>query len=469
MLPPRPGRTGAATAREAGPLLPAAADDLGRRDHRLRRGVVRRPRRRPTPTSRRAEAAADAVAIAPASPPARRSRPAWRYRGDDAPSRRPSWSGRSGGGPGSGGGGAGAGRRRRRWSRRFSDHPDAAARPGSAAPDGSRALARVLAGYGTTVQRDRSLRLADGRGARRDAVVVTAPDDYSDAQLRRAARGRAALVLVRPGIRAAAALAARPSTRAGRGTGRRGPGCPDAGRAAAGRADASRPTRWPTATAPGCERCYGGGSSSPPRLVGPRLGRAAAATSTWPTTASPRWTSTLITDSGAVTTVVWLLPGADAAGSGPASVWDLFPDGAYRAFWWLVAVGVLVVLWRARRLGGVVAEPLPVVVRAAEVVEGHGRLYRRAGARDRAAAALRAAGRDRLAARLGAAARRRRRPGRRPRPRRSRATPAGRGRRRARRPVAGRRRRAAAAGPRPGRARGSACRRRPERPRGTRQ
>ncbi len=28
VLPPRPGRTGAATAREAGPLLPAAADDL---------------------------------------------------------------------------------------------------------------------------------------------------------------------------------------------------------------------------------------------------------------------------------------------------------------------------------------------------------------------------------------------------------------------------------------------------------
>ena len=28
MLPPRPGRTGAATAFEAGPLLPVAADDL---------------------------------------------------------------------------------------------------------------------------------------------------------------------------------------------------------------------------------------------------------------------------------------------------------------------------------------------------------------------------------------------------------------------------------------------------------
>ena len=60
------------------------------------------------------------------------------------------------------------------------------------------------------------------------------------------------------------------------------------------------------------------------------------------------------------------------------------------AFIWLAVLGGLLVLWRARRLGPVVTEPLPVVVRSAEVVEGHGRLYSRAGARDRAAAALRA-------------------------------------------------------------------------------
>ena len=67
-------------------------------------------------------------------------------------------------------------------------------------------------------------------------------------------------------------------------------------------------------------------------------------------------------------------------GSGPATVWDLFPDGVYRAFVWLILVGLLVVAWRARRLGGVVREPLAVVVRAAELVEGHGRLYERAQA-----------------------------------------------------------------------------------------
>jgi hypothetical protein len=67
-----------------------------------------------------------------------------------------------------------------------------------------------------------------------------------------------------------------------------------------------------------------------------------------------------------------------------------------------VAVGfALLMVAYARRLGPVVAEPLPVVVRASEAVEGRARLYHRARARDAAAAALRGATRARLAARLG--------------------------------------------------------------------
>jgi hypothetical protein len=99
--------------------------------------------------------------------------------------------------------------------------------------------------------------------------------------------------------------------------------------------------------------------------------------------------------------VVWLMPGPDADGPGAPSVSQLFPAGATRALVWVLVVGGLVVLWRGRRLGPPVEEPLPVVVRAAEVVEGHGRLYRRAGARDRAAAALRAGALSRLAASVG--------------------------------------------------------------------
>ncbi|MBO0925319.1 DUF4350 domain-containing protein [Cellulomonas sp. zg-ZUI199] len=69
--------------------------------------------------------------------------------------------------------------------------------------------------------------------------------------------------------------------------------------------------------------------------------------------------------------------------------------------WWLVLVLLVTMVWRARRLGPVVTEPLPVVVRSAEATRGRGRLYRRARAHGHAAAALRAGTAARVAHRLG--------------------------------------------------------------------
>lgn len=73
-------------------------------------------------------------------------------------------------------------------------------------------------------------------------------------------------------------------------------------------------------------------------------------------------------------------------------------------FWALLAqlalAALLVALWRARRLGPPVAEPLPVTVRSAETVRGRGRLYQRARARGPALDILRAAARTRLSALL---------------------------------------------------------------------
>ncbi len=59
-----------------------------------------------------------------------------------------------------------------------------------------------------------------------------------------------------------------------------------------------------------------------------------------------------------------------------------------------------VLLWRGRRLGRLVTEPLPVTVRAVEATESRGRLYRKARDTARAAAALRQGTRRRLAAYL---------------------------------------------------------------------
>jgi hypothetical protein len=62
---------------------------------------------------------------------------------------------------------------------------------------------------------------------------------------------------------------------------------------------------------------------------------------------------------------------------------------------------VILGIWRGRRLGPILSERLPVKVRSSETVEGHGRLYFRLGARDRAAAALRAGSVQRLGAVFG--------------------------------------------------------------------
>jgi hypothetical protein len=73
--------------------------------------------------------------------------------------------------------------------------------------------------------------------------------------------------------------------------------------------------------------------------------------------------------------------------------------------WWMllqlvVAAGALA-YWRSRRLGRLVGENLPVKVRAAETVEGHANLYRRASAYGRAAGLLRQATARRIAPLLG--------------------------------------------------------------------
>lgn len=102
--------------------------------------------------------------------------------------------------------------------------------------------------------------------------------------------------------------------------------------------------------------------------------------------------------------LIWYAPqhpeGEKAGGS---DISDLIPDAVNWIVWQLCVVVLLAALWRGRRLGPLVAEKLPVVVRASETVEGRGRLYRSHRARDRAADALRTAALQRVLPRLGLA------------------------------------------------------------------
>lgn len=107
---------------------------------------------------------------------------------------------------------------------------------------------------------------------------------------------------------------------------------------------------------------------------------------------------------GARERLVWLLetsPDEGSTGGGREHEPTVLPG------WWSMAVAQAVVaviavgIWRGRRLGPIILERLPVRVRASETVEGHGRLYFRLNARDRAAAALREGVVQRLSRRYG--------------------------------------------------------------------
>ncbi|MGN6607641.1 MAG: DUF4350 domain-containing protein [Jatrophihabitans sp.] len=263
--------------------------------------------------------------------------------------------------------------------------------PDSAAHDGGKALAVLLRAHGVSV------RTADSVDAAGGAVLVPFADTLPRSALATLRRRAEVVVLVDPSPGLLPGWRPLPA-----GGGRTDPGCGWAG-AVAGPVDLPDGTaRWsPPAGGLSCNggpyaRSAGAGAvlvvlGSRDLLRNDHLARAGAAA----------LALNAITDAGRVRSVTWLDALADT-GAPTRSVWELVPAGVERvAVWLLVVVGGLLALWRGRRFGPVVTEPLPVVVPAAELVVGHGRLYRRAGARDRAAAALRAGSLDRLVHALG--------------------------------------------------------------------
>jgi len=101
-------------------------------------------------------------------------------------------------------------------------------------------------------------------------------------------------------------------------------------------------------------------------------------------------------------TLIWYRPGlADLESGEVPTLENLTPP-------WVTPVLVLAMLlllaaaiWRGRRVGPLVTEKLPVIVRANETMEGRARLYERAGARDHALDSLRIGTVARLAVSCG--------------------------------------------------------------------
>jgi hypothetical protein len=273
---------------------------------------------------------------------------------------------------------------------------------------GTRALADVLAGRGTRIVPETQPAAAVA-AARRGAstIVITSPALLTSRQLSSLGAAPASLVLVAPSPRSLAVLAPGVTALPGVGTLVLQPRCDLAAARLAGSADMGG---TPLALAPHVPAigCYPVGGAA--TLVQYRS--AAGHLVTILGTSAPLENDHLASLGNAALAlnllsyqgrVAWLVPQPPVASgpSQPQSVWGAMPLGSHLLAYELAVAVLLIALWRARRLGPLIAERLPVVVRAAETTEGHGRLYQAHRARGQAAGALRSAVIERLAPALG--------------------------------------------------------------------
>lgn len=257
--------------------------------------------------------------------------------------------------------------------------------PRSAGPDGTRALAVLLGQRG--VQVDRGAASGPGR-----TVLVPFPQALDTEGLARLVMSGADVVLVDPG--SVDVVQVSPESSVSVRT--RSPGCslPAATVAGGVRLGGSRYASANEATS-----CYDGTLLALPAGSAPGSGRITVLGS------ADFLTNARLDQQGNAALALGLLSGqprltwytARRATAG-ATLTSLLP----RAVPWAVlqiAIALAVIgFWRGRRLGPVVTEPLPVVVRAGETVLGRARLYAAARARSTAARALRTGSRARLAA-----------------------------------------------------------------------
>lgn len=123
---------------------------------------------------------------------------------------------------------------------------------------------------------------------------------------------------------------------------------------------------------------------------------------------SPAFTNSEILDAGNAAfalnllgeheTLIWYRPDLSELESGeiPTAA-NLTPPWVTPLVLLLLLLGLAAAIWRGRRVGPLVTERLPVVVRANETMEGRARLYERAGSREHALDSLRIGAIARLA------------------------------------------------------------------------
>jgi Domain of unknown function (DUF4350) len=277
--------------------------------------------------------------------------------------------------------------------------------PESTSPEGARALVTILRERGVDVIAADDIAAVE-RAARPDTLILVAQTFYlyDDDLLRRLAALPGDRLLVEPVSRTREVLA--PQIRLGGATtfGENKPDCDMREATRAGEVQFGLGDAYEAAGDVPVTRCYGGA------LV--RFtdnGREVTVVST----GGFMTNSGLLKDGNAALAmnlagshqrVIWYAPQhseSNGESGGGATLFDLMPDQVMWIFLQLCLGVALLAVWKGRRIGPLVAEQLPVVVRASETVEGRGRLYRSRRARDRAAEALRTATLQRMLPRLG--------------------------------------------------------------------
>ena len=275
--------------------------------------------------------------------------------------------------------------------------------PANTGQNGGHALAAILADRGTQVTRTTSA--ADASKAR-GTLLVTSPWLLTAAQLGAIGRSHADLVLVNADEATVKTLAPPVTVTGSSQVGAVNPGCDLPAARLAGNADMGGGEL--STALPGAERCYP--TDGHPTLIRYReagreitvLGTGAPFTNQ--DIAHLGNAALALNLLGSDPRLVWLTPVQSPAGpptSGQSSFVSLIPEPVWMVAVQLIIAVILLALWRVRRLGPLVPERLPVVVRAAETTEGHGRLYYARRSRERAAAALREAAIRRLLPMLG--------------------------------------------------------------------
>ena len=283
--------------------------------------------------------------------------------------------------------------------------------PDNPSPNGAQAVARVLAAHGVDVSVVR--RAAELRHAEMDArttLVVTSPGNLgrrTAAQVALRTRQAGAVVLADPTptlMRALQLPLAAVEAQVGR---RTDAACDDP--LLSGLSVDAGPSIGYHGQDPAVTECFGTGSGSLVAHVdgdligspGPTYAVAAVSVLTNGRVDRADNAAVALRLLGQRDRLVWYVPDLrDVAVGDAGSVSAQLPGGLFPALWLVVAAVLAAIIWRGRRLGPLVVEPLPVVVKAVESTQGRGRLYRRVRDREHAAAVLRAATVRRLVVRL---------------------------------------------------------------------